>query len=640
MPLYSFGGFALDTEKRHLAYGERPVVLTAKVFDTLQLLVAARGDIVTRESFQQHLWPETVVEERNLTVNISTLRKALVDAGGQDVIETVPRVGYRITAPVETRNPSVPRAVVPVSATPPATVTVRAADISPAESRTTATRPIPGRQWHVSVRLAFIAGSLVMATALGAYLWRSGNASASPAGGTNTTIAVLPFVAGSREDSALGLGMADAVIARLSGIDGVTVRPMNAVIPYVNGGDPVVIGKALDADRVVEGVVQRVGDQAQVNTRIVDVASGETVLNERFELPNAGIFALQDAVSARVAGTLLQRVTAERHSAKLLHRPSSPEAYEAYLERRMQASRLNMGVEPMDLALAAYRRSVALDPAFAPAWSALARTYRVRSFSHSQRDQMLTLAREAAEKSLAIDPNHGEGHLVMGLLKYNLQWDWLGAERDFQRAADLDPGSADAFTWLGNLQRGLGEYDKAIANFERARANNPASARNIQIMAEGLWYAGRIDEAIGLFEQSSRLDPSNPTPHDLLVGVYDSVGRGPEAISARERAATLRNATEYLDGFRRAKSVGYQAVLEFDLAWHTRHRALWETAAMGALLNRPEPAIDALEECVALNCSVAPVLVAEPRFRSLRAHPRFIALAQKLHLTDALTRVR
>jgi DNA-binding winged helix-turn-helix (wHTH) protein/TolB-like protein len=639
MPTYEFGEFTLDTRERRLARGDQRIPLTSKVFETLELLVEAGGRLVDRETFLTRLWPDTVVEERNLTVNISTLRKALGGGTPTEYIETIPKVGYRLTVAV--RLIAADAAAPFGGAVEPVVTAVMPEALSPPDPE----QWVSIRKWHVATRGAFVVGLFVMALSIGAVSLqqRGGRLPvAASAAGSPPSIAVLPFTVagGSPEDAGLGLGLADAVISRLEGIDGISVRPISAVMPFAAGGDLAAIGKALHVDRIAEGVVQRAGNTAQVSSRIIDVATGETTWSDRFERPYDGFFALQDAVSAAVAGSLMQRVVVERQFARYPRRPGNPDAYRAYLEARVRMTRMNTALSELDAGIEAYQRSAALDTTFAPVWAGLSRAYRVRSFSHARREEFVARAREAAARSLALDATLPEAHVAVGLHKYSFEWDWTGAERDFQRAVDLDPDNEDALSWLGNIQRGLGKHAEAIANFERARAVNPIGARHIQIHGEALWFAGRIDEAIGMLEQAARLDPSAPTPHWLRASVLDGAGRGEEAIAARQKAAEVAGDKAYLASLHAARPKGYRAVLEQDLRWRTARGDLWDIATLNAQLGDPEAAIDALERCVAKFCGNAPILVAEPRLRSLHNQPRFRALAARVNLSSVLVATR
>ena len=628
---FEFGEFTLDAVERQLYRGDQRIALTLKVFETLELLVEATGKVVDRETFQTRLWPDTVVEERNLTVNVSTLRRVLNGSGDIDYIETVPKIGYRLTVPVQRKM------------APPVEVASEPAAIAPAVAAAPGDDFVSRRAWHWSVRAAFLAGVVVVLGGLGALSIGDGlpaipQAAAAPR--TTIRIAVLPFVVagGSAQDEGLGLALADGVIARLDGLSPISVLPASAVMAFAGGGDPVSIGQTLGVDHLVEGVFQRVGSAAIVTSRIINIATGAAIWNERFEHSDSNFFELQDALSTGVADTFMLRMSVDRSYTKYPKRPSSAEAYRAYLEGRMATRRLSQrGM--LDASIAALRRSIALDAGFAPAWTALARAYRVKAHERPLRERLEIgkQARAAVDKALLLDPQLPEAHVVLGMLKYNFEWDWDGAERDFRRAVELDAKTEDAHSWLANFLRAQGRYEESIQHFEEARRINPFSGTHVQLLGEAYWYAGRLDEALGMLDQASRLNPANSAPHWRRTWIYDMLGRREEALAERRIAVRLDNDPDLAPIFEREFAKGYQAALEAELRWRGLRDDLWEMAHLELLLGRSGVALDLIERCVIEYCANTPILATEPRFGALHSEPRFRALAARTHLSRLLS---
>lgn len=633
---FEFGEFTLDVVERQLYRGTQRIALTLKVLDTLELLVEAGGRVVERETFQARLWPDTVVEERNLTVNISTLRRVLNGSGDIDYIETVPKIGYRLTVPVRVAPAA------DAAADEPAAIVAAPAAVAPAVVADPGDDFVSRRAWHWSVRAAFIAGVAVVLGAIGARsigdrVTAIPSAAAAPR--TTIRIAVLPFVVagGTSQDAGLGVALADGVIGRLDGLSPISVLPASAVLSFTGGGDSVSIGRTLGVDHLVEGVLQRVGSAAIVTSRIIDVATGTAIWNERFEYPYADFFELQDALSTGVANSFMVRMAVDRSYTKDPKRPSSAEAYRAYLEGRMNMRRLSQrGM--LDASIAALRRSIALDGGFAPAWTALARAYRVKAHERPLRERLEIgkQARAAVDKALALDPQLPEAHVVLGMLKYNFEWDWDGAERDFRRAVELDAKFEDGHSWLANFLRAQGRSAESIQHFEEARRINPFSGTYVQLLGEAYWFAGRLDEALGMLDQASRLFPANSMPHWRRTWIYDTLGKRDEALAERRIAVRLENDPDIAPIFEREYAKGYQAALEAELQWRASRGDQWEMAHLELLLGRPDVALELIERCVIEYCANAPVLATEPRFRALHAEPRFRAVAARAHLSRLL----
>lgn len=607
---YTFSSFQLDTAERRLTGGDGQVIaLPPRVFDILVILVEADGRLVTREDFQAKVWKDTVVEERNLTVHISTLRKALAQASPVDCIETVPRVGYRLRVPVS-----------PVADSP---------DVTPIP----ALPALPAPAAPVSSQSRLVLGALLLAvTLLGSYL-ALGLRRAPTTDELSSTLAVLPFsVAGLATDAGrLDIGLADAVISRLQQLPELTVRPTSAVKQFVAGGDLVDIGRSLDVAHIVEGVVQSAGDRVRVAVKVVDVATGATRWRDTFERPFVDVFELEEAVSIGVASALVKRLAAERSWGRPTRRPASDEAYRAYLDgKAFMQGNVDLDVSG---AIASFQRAVALDPDFAPAWTGLARAYRSRGYSlggdpHAVKD----LARDAVERAIAIDPDLPEAHTVMGILHYSYEWDWDAALRELRRAVALAPGSHDAQGWLGYALYTLGHFDEGVAALQRAAAINPMEPRT-QI-AEAYWFQGRIEEALGMLQETTRLHPTHERSHWLRVFILDQAGRFDEAIAARRAAAEAIGDTAYLRELEVSLTRGRHAVLEQDLRLRQARRNLGDIAWLHLQLDQPEQALDALDACADQLCNAVPVLRTESRFRPLHDHPRFQALMRRLRLSE------
>src|SRR5882757_6646582 len=319
--VYEFGDFILETGQRRLLRREsgEPVALTAKVFDTLLLLIEHRGETLDKDTLLGAIWPSVIVEENSLTQNISTLRQVLGETRAENrYIATVPRKGYRFVGEVTERSSL---AEASATATTPAPVV--------ADS----TRSLP--PWWMSAVV------LLVLVAIGILLLETGRVghSAPPA---IQTLAVLPFKAllPTERDEALELGMTESMIASLGARGGLTIRPLSSVRRYGSiEQDPLAAGRALHAESVLDGSLQHHGDQLRVSVRLLRVADGRQLWAHQFDENVTGIFGVQKQISAKVAEILSAQFAAADGASPALGGTNDSSAYLLYASGRYALAR-------------------------------------------------------------------------------------------------------------------------------------------------------------------------------------------------------------------------------------------------------------------------------------------------------------
>src|SRR5882762_6474824 len=287
--MYEFGPFRLDPAEYLLLREGAPVALTPKVFETLLILVQRSGHLVDKNELMKELWPDTIVEENNLTRNISALRKALSDAHAEHLyIETVPKRGYRFAAKVKTL-PNQGEELVMEQHTMTRILAVEGREIrtqsysAPFEQGVLPARSKAQRveKWKLRVALGLFLMLLIGLGAALSQIWFSKHRdkSATSVAGRPAlrSIAVLPFKTMGIDSSNeyLGLGMTDALINRLSNIREIVVRPTSAMRRYTEATqDPVAAGRQQGVEAVLDGSVQRVDERVRVTVQLVRVQDG------------------------------------------------------------------------------------------------------------------------------------------------------------------------------------------------------------------------------------------------------------------------------------------------------------------------------------------------------------------------------
>lgn len=419
--LYEFGSFTLDVEESRLLRRGQPVPLKPKVLETLFVLVESSGHVIDKKELMQRLWPDSFVEEANLAVNISQLRKALGDdENGEHFIETVPKRGYRFAAQVtkilaqradlvvheRTRSRIVIEEEETNGSLGPTTATALA---SPGGASLAAATIItvgnflPGLKQR---RLLLVLPVFFIATiAAGYFIYLRRQRSANlPA--KSRSLAVIPFhnLKPDAETDFLGASLADAITTRLSNTDAVTIRPSAFTDKYRNQSiDLRKIAEELSVDSLLTGNYLKDGDDVRITAQLVDVAANKILWHETMDAKFAKILAVEDQVSLKVIQGLqlsLTPVEAERLKQDV---PHDELAYEDYHRGRFLISTNNHSK-----AIEILERSVARDPQYALAWAYLGKAYSVTASQYFGGREYRDKAETAYGKALALNPQHPE----------------------------------------------------------------------------------------------------------------------------------------------------------------------------------------------------------------------------------------
>lgn len=554
---FEFGGFRFDAGARVLWRGREIVGVAPKALDLLAVLLERAGDVVTKDELLHRAWPDVVVEEANLSVNVSLLRKALGEApGGSPWIETIPRRGYRFAGPVRAASPT-PRAM-----------------------------------------------------------------------------AVLPFrpLGGADGDPALGLAMADAVITRLARGGEITVRPTSAVQRYVSGDvDPRAAGRALGVDVVLDGRLQREGSRLRVTAQLLPVGSDAPLWAESFDEEMSGVFALQDAVAARLAGALaLERGAPARPARRPT--PGIP-AYEAYVRGRWFWTRFSRTW--LAKAVGAFVEASELDPSFALPHAGLADASLVSGLAGLLRPlDAWTAAARRVEQALALDDGLPEAHVSRGWVLLFRDWDWAGADAALSRAAALDPHSAAVLQWRGLFETLRGDTAAAERALAAARVVDPLSLVGSAVEGFRRGLTGDHEGELAQQRRTVELDPNQFLGHWALGTAFQNRGRHAEAAAAHRQALELSEGAPMM-----------RPVLARSLALEGRAdeaRALLAPAAADVLvspyqeatvlvaLGEREAALERLRAACDARDPWAVVLPVDPMLRPLHGYLAFRELAARV----------
>jgi TolB-like protein/DNA-binding winged helix-turn-helix (wHTH) protein/Flp pilus assembly protein TadD len=634
-----FGGFEVDLATGDLWRNGRPRErLQEQPLQILAALVARPGELVTRQTLRERLWPDEVFVDydRGLNKAVQKLRAALGDsAPAPRFIETIPRRGYRFLAPVE-RSGGVGHGLAarePEAAAPPA-------PSEPAPAPYAAAGPRP------PVRRIAVLGALAVAlVVLIGFVSDRRRAITHAAGGPaslsegaaspGSSLAVLPFRELAPEEEAsthLGLGMADTLITKLSNLSDLAVRPTSSVFAFAGSDvDALEAGRRLEVDHVLEGSLQRDGGRVRVSVRLLRVADGRPLWAEVLEEEGLGLFDLQDAISARIAAELVPEFSAEERVKLAKRYTGSVEAYRAYVRGRYFFERESP--DNLRRALAEFERAVDLDQGFALAWAGITHAWApLLTWGWAPNAEGLEPAQAAAFRALALDDGLAEVHTAVAIA-HSLDWDWKGEEESYRRALAVNPNYPTAYNWLGFLLAAQGRADEALAMQRRAQEIDPIGLLPNVLLGAALHGAGRSREAIAQLERTLELEPDYLWTLDVLADIHWDLGDLSTAEALLKRAGSSASAACL--AAEQGKPEGARALLEaLQREATSGYVSPYQLAVLHACLGDADRAFAELESAFDQRVSTLMTLSSDRRLAALRPDPRFAGLVRRVGIAQ------
>lgn len=647
--IYEFGPFRLDVIKRLLLRDGIPIQVTPKALDTLRILIERGGQVVDKHELLDLLWPDSIVEEINLNVQISTLRKVLGEGPHEHLyIVTVPRRGYSFVAEVKEVNadgeaaleelPNKPR--VRIAAEKEETPDGGLSEQTDAILAPSAAATVPAARF--SKRSVFIAVVMLILLVSGilSLAWRSHMKRRPPVGVTGKSIAVLPFKSlNSQGDEYLEIGMADAVITRLSNLQEVSVLSTGAVFPYAGRAyDSVAAGRQLGVDFVMEGTVQREGGRVRVSVQLINVADAKPFWGDRFDEQAINLLAVQDSISEQVARALSLQIDEESRRLLTKHDTDNAEAYEAYMRglyfwnRRLQGG--------VGKAVEYFEKAVEKDPRYVQAYAMLADSYAIQAnymFERGpKRNHVFEKAKSAALRAIELDETTAEAHTALALVRDIYEKDYRSAESEYKRALELNPDYPTTYIRYGWFLSSRGQMEHALMHMQQAARLDPASVVPNIAFAQLLYRNGRFDEAVTQSQKVLELDPDYKTARLTLALAYEAKGRYAEAFQETEKAGGDKDGDlETLEMFghlyavmgRRGEALRVIAKLQ-DLA-KADNVALYCVAVIYEGLGESDKALDWIERAAERGVMTNMGLRVDPRMAALRQHPRYAVILDR-----------
>ncbi len=600
-----FGVFEFDPRAGELRKQGMKIKLQGQPIEILRLLLDQPGEVVTREELQRKLWPsDTFVDfEHSLNAAVKRLRDALDDSADTPrYVETLARRGYRFIAPAD--------------------------GLAPAAARSRTVR------W---IGLGAVAALVLLAALVGlnAGGWRD----RIFRGGTKpiSSIAVLPLanLSGDPEQDYFAEGMTEALITELGKISALRVISRQTMMQYKGTKKSAPqIAQELNVEAVVEGSVLRAGDHVRISVQLIEAVPERHLWANSYDRDLRDVLALHSEMARAVADEVRVKLMPQEQTLLASARPVNPEAYAAYLRGRYFWNRIG-GPGNLEKALQSFHEAIEKDPSYASPHAGAAFCYARLGFSRSPR-QVFPKARDAALKAMELDETLAEAHSALGEVKFNFDWDWPGAEREYKRALELNPNSVDAhWQYALFLVRIMGRLDEGIAEAQRALELDPLSPLTNVVLASNYLRSRRYDEAIAQYKRALELDPNNGAAQENVAWCYTLKGMYPEALAEYKKLGEfpyLEHARlVYLYAASGRRKEALKAIQELRRLSVRQYVDPFDMAIAYAGLGDKDSVFEWLRKAYDERSEEMTVLKAEPFFDPLRSDPRFRDLLRRMN---------
>lgn len=573
--MYEFGDFRLDVYDRVLLRGESAVHLTEKVFSILLLFLQRSGHLVTKEELMERVWPDSAVEESNLTVSVSALRKALGEAqnGGQ-YIETVPKRGYRFVADVRE---------------------IKGERVDSAQEKESKSAVV-------------------------------------------TTLAVLPLLNNSDDPNLeyLSDGITESLINALSKLPQLKVLARSTMFRFKRTGmDPLEVGRQLEAHAVMAGRILQINEELIIKLELINIKEGSQIWGEQYKRKSADIFELQEEISQEVSEKLKLRLTREQKRRLTKRYTEDIEAYHLYLKGRYCWNKRTG--EALTMAIEFFAQAIAKDPDYALAYVGLGDSYAILPFySNIPPGPAFGEAKEATDKALELDDDLAEAHAALAYIKEYYEWDWAGAGEEYKRAIELNPNYATVRQWYGMYFMKLGQFERARRELKQALRVDPYSLIINADLGLPFYFKGQYDEAAEIYRKTLEIDQDFIWARFFLGWAYEKSGKFPEAIAEFQRAKLIDDRPEvsamiahaYAMWGRRDEAVSILSTLEEQ----SKHQYIspYYLATICAGLGDKVRALAWLEKACSDRNEWLVWLKVDHRFDGLLAEPQFAEILKRI----------
>jgi len=517
-----FGLFEVDLQTAELRKSGIKVKLQEQPFQVLIALLQKPGEVITREELRLKLWDaKTFVDfEHSLSTAINKIREVLGDsAENPRFVETLPRRGYRFIAPVASIQPDNERPAI-----------IRHSD--PVESSNRASS-IWHRPW-IRVVAGVAAAFAIALIAWGVGRRWVGTRESHP---SIRSLAVLPLANLSKdpEQEFFADGMTDELITNLAKSSGLRVISRTSVMRYRNTQKPVTeIGKELGADALIEGTVLRSGNSVRITVQLIDASTDRHLWAEEYQRDVHDVLALQADVAKAISVAVQVKLTPQQQLQLASGHQVDPESHDAYL-RGLYFLRQGEP-ELTEKAMRYFEQAIVRNPSDPLAYAALSDAYASLTPQPRAPLDVLPKAKAAAVKAVELDDTVAEAHASLAYIKLWFDWDWPGAQHEYQRALELNPNLSKAHTGYAVYLGTTGQARAAIEEAERARQLDPVSLSSLDSEASVFINARRYAEEVELCRRNIELEPTAERAYAWLAVGETLLGHNEDAVTAADRS--------------------------------------------------------------------------------------------------------
>lgn len=434
-------------------------------------------------------------------------------------------------------------------------------------------------------------------------------------------------------------GMTEALITELSQITALRVISRTSVMQYKNTRKPLPeIAKQLDVDVVVEGSVQRSGNEVGINVQLIHARTDRSLWAKPYERDLRDVLSLQREIARAIASEIRTTITAKEQSRLAPTRPVDPEAYDAYLRGRYHWNRRRP--EDLGKSVTYFQQAIDKDPTYAPAFAGLADAYNLFDYYRVLPGKVAFLkAKTAASKAVELDSTLADAYTSLAYAAWMYDWNWLFAETELKRAIELNPKYSVAHHWYAFYLQSTGRFDEATSEMKQALALDPLSLAINRGLATGMYYTRQYDLAIEQYRRTAEMDPDFPDVHHKLGMAYLLNGMHEVAITEIQKAVTLSEGNpRYLGGLGYSYAVSgkpaqaRKILLQLQELSKERYVSPYDLAIIYLGLGKRDQAFQSLEEACVVRSQDLLLIKVDPVFEAMRQDARFADLLRRIGL--------